>query len=166
MERETGEGKQPWGTCFLTDILISYVEETLTGNSGIDYPGLFQGAQGFQIPPDPRLFLKDIGNWVSLPILRQLLSQREKISGKKGIAYHATRAYFDPRKKDFLSLFKIIFRRLNDIHPILNTKVPQSLSTQRNRMPSGLGVPGDLSRQPAVRRHARHAVESSTSAIL
>ncbi len=118
MEQETAEGTQPWVTCFLTDILISYVEETIQGKTAIDYPSLFQAAEGFQTPPEPRLFLKDISNWVPLTILRELLPQCEKISGKKDIAYHATKAYFDPRKKDLLSLFKIIFRALNDVRAV------------------------------------------------
>jgi transcriptional regulator with PAS, ATPase and Fis domain len=118
MERETGEGTQPWVTCFLTDILISYVEETLQEKTAIDYPSLIQAAEGFQIPPEPRLFLKDISNWVPLTILRELLSRCEKICGKKDIAYHATKAYFDPCKKDLLSLFKIIFRALNDVRAV------------------------------------------------
>jgi two-component system response regulator HydG len=118
MEQEMVEGKQPWVTCFLTDILISYIEETLQGSAGIDYPSLFGGAEGFQIPSDARPFLKDISNWVPLPVLRELLSQCEKISGKKDIAYQATKAYFDPRKKDLLSLFKIIFRVLNDVRAV------------------------------------------------
>ena len=96
MEQEIVEGKQPWVTCFLTDILISYIEETLHGGGEIDYPSLFEVAEGFQVPSDARLFLKDISNWVPLSVLRELLSQCEMISGNKDIAYRATKAYFDP----------------------------------------------------------------------
>ena len=118
MERETSEAKQPWVTCLLADILISYVEEFTQSGSEIDYPGLLESGEGFQIHSDPRLFLKDIGNWIPLAILRELLSQCEVISGKKDIAYQATKAYFDPRKKDLLSLFKMIFRVLNDVRAV------------------------------------------------
>jgi DNA-binding NtrC family response regulator len=118
MEQEILEGKQPWVTCLLADILISYVEESGQGGAGIDYPSLFETAEGFQVHSDPRPFLKDIGNWIPLTILRELLLQCERISGKKDIAYQATKAYFDPRKKDLLSLYKMIFRVLNDVRAV------------------------------------------------
>ncbi|MBI2002388.1 MAG: hypothetical protein HYS69_14610, partial [candidate division NC10 bacterium] len=81
MKQETGEETQPWVTCFLTDSLISYMEETLKGNTGIDFPSLFRGIEGFETPADPESFLKDVNNWVPLPIIRELLLQCEKISG-------------------------------------------------------------------------------------
>ncbi len=118
MEPEPAEGIQPWVTCFLTDILISYIEEAVKKGAGINYPNLFQAAEGFQIPPDPRRFLRDSSNWVPLPILRELLSQCEGLSGRKDVAYHATTAYFDPRRGDLLSPLKIIFRVLNDVRSV------------------------------------------------
>ncbi len=118
MEQEPAEGLQPWVTCFLTDILISYIEEAVKKGDGIDYPNLFQAPEGFQVPPDPRRFLRDSGNWVPLPILRELLSQCERLSGRKDVAYHATTAYFDPRRGGLLSPLKIIFRVLNDVRSV------------------------------------------------
>lgn len=56
--------RQPWVSCFLTDILISFMEDTGKGDTGIDYPSLFRSAEGFETPPDPELFLRDINNWV------------------------------------------------------------------------------------------------------
>lgn len=119
MKTDLAEEKQPWVSCFLTDILLSHLEETLRGKTGIDYASLFREAEGFETPADPESFLKDIDNWVPLAILRKLLWQCERISGKKDIAYHAAKAYFDPRKKDSLSVFKILFQVLNDVRSVL-----------------------------------------------
>jgi DNA-binding NtrC family response regulator len=119
MKADLAEEKQPWVSCFLTDILLSHLEETLQGKTGIDYPSLFREAEGIEAPTDPKSFLKDISNWVPLTILRELLWQCEQVSGRKDIAYHAAKAYFDPGKKDFLSVFKILFRVLNDVRSVL-----------------------------------------------
>ncbi len=118
MEKQPTQEKPPWVTCFLTDILLSYMEETHKGGIGIDYPSLFRSTEGFDSPTDPKSFLREINNWVPLTVLRELLWQCQRLSGKKDIAYHATRAYFDPAKKDFLSLFKIVFRVLNDVRSV------------------------------------------------
>jgi hypothetical protein len=94
------------------------MEETFGGSTGIDYPGLFRGIEGFETPSDPEGFLKDVNNWIPLTILRDLLSRCERISGRMDFAYHAARAYFDPVKKDVLSPFKIIFQVLNDVRSV------------------------------------------------
>jgi len=119
MDRVRKEEKQPWAGCFLSHVLVTHMEETARGKKSIDYPGLFQGIQGFEVPPDPALFLKDVGNWLPLRVLRELLFQCEKISGKKDIAYHAARAYFEPNKKQLPSLFEIIGRVLSNVRPLL-----------------------------------------------
>lgn len=111
--------KQPWATCLFTDILLCYLEETVGGEKAIDYPGLFRGVEGLEMPPNPESFLKDVTNWVPLTVLRELMLQCEKISGKKDFAYHAARAYFDPGKKQLPSLFEIILRVLNDVRSVL-----------------------------------------------
>ncbi len=109
----------PWVSCFLTDLLISHLEETAGGAPDIDYGALFRNIDGLEVPADPRLFLKDVGNWVPLPILRDLLGHCERFTGRKDVAYHAARAYFDPGKRASLSLFEILFRVLNDVRSVL-----------------------------------------------
>ena len=91
----------------------------MNGKTGIDYPGLFREAEGVEAPSDPESFIKDVTNWVPLSVLRELLLQCERISGRKDIAYHAAREYFDPGKKQFPSLFEIIVRVLNDVRSML-----------------------------------------------
>ena len=113
------EKTQPWITCYLTDILLEYVKETVEDKSAIDYPSLFKGIEGFEIPPHPEAFLTDVNNWVPLSVLRELEIQCEKISGKKDIAYHAAKAYFTPGKKQLSSLLEIIVQVLNDVRSTL-----------------------------------------------
>ncbi len=106
---------QPWATCFLTDILLSYLEGRFHGKTTIDYPALFRGIEGFEVPQDPRAFLRNVNNWVPLGVLRELLFFAERVSGRKDIAYHAARTYFEEGQSEILSLFEIIFRVLNDV---------------------------------------------------
>ncbi len=113
------EEQQPWVTCFLPNILLTHVEQTIGGKGVIDYPSLFTTIEGFEIPGDPESYLKDVHNWVPLTVLWELHLQCEKISGKKDIAYHAARAYFDPQKKQLPSLFEIIAHVLNDVRSLL-----------------------------------------------
>jgi two-component system response regulator HydG len=113
------EETQSWITCYLTDILLSHIEETVKGKSIIDYPALFRGLDGFEVPADPESFLTDRGNWVPLSVLRELEAQCEKISGRKDFAYHAARAYFIPGKKPLPSVFEIIVQVLNDVRSAL-----------------------------------------------
>jgi len=113
------EELQPWVTCFFTDILLSNLEETTRKKKLVDYPSLFRGIEGLESPSDPKAFLRDVHNWVPLTVLTELLAQCEKISGRKDIAYHAARAYFDPQKKQLPSLFEIIAHVLNDVRSVL-----------------------------------------------
>jgi transcriptional regulator with PAS, ATPase and Fis domain len=111
------EENQPWATCLFADILLTYVEEAL-GRRDIDLISLFRSIEGFEIPPDPRSFLKGANNWVPLAVLRELLTQCERLSGRKDVAYRAARAYFDRQKGHFPSLFEIVVRVLNDVRSV------------------------------------------------
>ncbi len=119
MELNLRQEKLPWVTCFFTDILLTYVEETFNGKKDIDYPSLFNSVDGFETPSDPESFLRDVNNWVPLTILRVLLYQCEKISGRKDIAYLAARSYFAPGKRKLPSLFEIIVRVLSDVRSVV-----------------------------------------------
>jgi hypothetical protein len=104
------ETRQPWVTCFLTDILLTYLEERYSARSAVDFPALFRGIEGFVPPTDPQAFLRQGNNWVPLAVLRELLSQCERITGRKDAAYLAARAYFDHGRDDLLTLFEISSR--------------------------------------------------------
>ena len=88
---EPARVEYPWASCLLTDLLISHLEKT-SAASKIDYGALFRNIDGLEVPTDPQAFLTDAGNWVPLPILRELLSHCERLTGRKDIAYHASRA--------------------------------------------------------------------------
>jgi transcriptional regulator with PAS, ATPase and Fis domain len=113
------EENQLWVTCYLTDMLVSYVREDLGAEDRLDYSALFQGIEGFETPADPKFYLGDVGNWVPLAVLRALELQCEKISGKKDVAYHAAKAYFLPGRRQWPSLFEVIVRILNDVRSAL-----------------------------------------------
>jgi hypothetical protein len=104
------EEKQAWITCYLTDILLTYVRETLHREGQIDYAALFQGLDGFETPVNPAAFLSDVSNWISISVLRQLELQCEKISGRKDVAYHAAKSYFTPGVDNFLRFSKLSSR--------------------------------------------------------
>jgi DNA-binding NtrC family response regulator len=116
---EGKEDKQPWITCYVTDMLLSYLREALHCEDQIDYAALFRSVDGFEAPADPRSFLADVKNWIPLSVLRELELQCEKISGKKDITYHAAKAYFTPGRKQLPSLFEVIVQVLNDVRSAL-----------------------------------------------
>ncbi len=119
MEQHRLKENQPWVTCYLTDILRSYIKENQKTKDVIDYPALFRGIEGFETPSNPELYLTDVNNWVPLAVLRELEAQCEKISGRKDIAYHAAKNYFVPGKVHLSSLFEIIVQVLNDVRSVL-----------------------------------------------
>ena len=119
MEHTKPDDSQPWITCHLTDILLSYIKELNGGKVPVDYAQLFKGAEGFDLPTDPESFMTDATNWAPLSVLRELELQGERISGRKDFAYQAARAYFNPGKKDLPSLIEIIVRVLNDVRSTL-----------------------------------------------
>jgi hypothetical protein len=63
--------KQPWITCYLTDMRLGYVREVLEAEGRLDYPALIRGAEGFDIPSDLESYLSDVDNWVPLSVLRE-----------------------------------------------------------------------------------------------
>ena len=113
------EAKQPWITCYVTDMLLTYVRENLHSEEKIDYAGLFRGVEGMEMPANPRSFLADVKNWIPLSVLRDLELQCEQISRQKDISYHAAKAYFAAGRKQLPSLFDVIIQILNDVRSAL-----------------------------------------------
>ncbi len=118
-QRPLPDDQPPWASCFLSDILLSSLEEIGKGKTDLDYGDLFRGVDGLEIPPDPERFLRDSNNWVPRSVLRELHIQCERITGQKNFAYCAAHAYFDRGAKEPLSLFEVIFRVLNDVRSVL-----------------------------------------------
>jgi DNA-binding NtrC family response regulator len=107
--------EQPWITCYVTDILISYLREALRSDDQIDYGALFRGLEGFETPADPKSYLADVKNWIPLSVLRDLEAQCERISGRKDVSYLAAKAYFAPGRKPLPSLFEVILEIIHDV---------------------------------------------------
>ncbi len=119
METTKPEELQPWITCHLTDILLSYIKELPSEKTTLDYAELFKGIDGFELPADPESFLTDATHWAPLSVLRKLELYGERISGRKDFAYQAALSYFKPGKKNLPSLVEIIFKVLNDVRSTL-----------------------------------------------
>jgi transcriptional regulator with PAS, ATPase and Fis domain len=113
------EEKSPWITCYLTDMLLSYVRDHLGREAQIDYAALFRGIEGFDTPANPKSFLTDAANWIPLSVLRELQLQCEMISGRKDIGYLAGKDYFTAGKRQLSSLFEVIVQVLNDVRSAL-----------------------------------------------
>ena len=70
METTKPEELQPWITCHLTEILLSYIKELNPGKDPIDYAELFKGIEKFELPADPESFLTDATNWAPFSVIR------------------------------------------------------------------------------------------------
>ena len=68
------EEKPPWVTCYLTDMLLSYVRDELRREKQIDYGALFRGIEGFETPSDPKFF----------PATESLCNELERSSRQPG----------------------------------------------------------------------------------
>ena len=120
MEPNRTGDSQPWVTCHLSEMLLSYIGAApAVKPETIDYASLFENVEGLEVPADPEAFLTDSSNWIPLAVLRELEWRCEKISGQKDVAYHAARAYFSPGRRALPSLFDIIVRVLNDVRSAL-----------------------------------------------
>lgn len=112
------EEKWPWAACLFTNILLEHLKVSVEEGKEINYPALFSGTEGVEVPADPESFLRDVANWVPVTVLTELLWRCEKISGKKDFAYHAARAYFRAGRGHSPSLFEILVRALNDVRSV------------------------------------------------
>lgn len=106
----------PWASCFLSRMLILYLERIGKDNE-IDYHGVFRKAAKPIGMDDPKAFLKDYNNWVPSEVLGSLIRAAEKATGNIEIAYLAAKAYFQTNRAP--SLLEIIARLLNNIEHIL-----------------------------------------------
>jgi transcriptional regulator with GAF, ATPase, and Fis domain len=84
----------PWVTCFLSSMLIRYVEAHPPAAGRIDYDRIMGVVEGFDHIRDPKSFLLDPNNWIPQLVLRELIKRCEQVSGLKDVAYRAALAYF------------------------------------------------------------------------
>ncbi len=109
-------GTGPWVTGFLTNILITYMENHFPGDEAeIDYRRLLSVYDGLDNVKVPKEILKNGNNWVPHDILRETIRICEEISGDKRVTYSAAVEYFDRSKKMLPSIIEIIAITMPDI---------------------------------------------------
>ena len=112
---------KPWTSCFLTGMLLRYLEaEDLRAISQIDCGSIMREAGGFQDISNPEAFLKDPNNWVPHAVIRELIRSCERNSGDKGFAYKAALAYYQPNSERTTTLFETIVTTLNDVELVIS----------------------------------------------
>src|SRR3569832_1557300 len=101
--------ESPWTTCFLTRMLILYLEQIGKGK-GIDYDRVLKGEDQLDRIDHPKAFLSDHNNWVPHYVLKNLIEAAEKAAGSKEIAYLAAKNYFrSNRSPSFLEIIAYLF---------------------------------------------------------
>lgn len=104
--------ESPWTTCFLTRMIILYLEE-IGKDAAVEYDAVLKGEDQLNRIDNPKRFLKDYNNWVPHYVLQNLIQAAEKASGNKEVAYLAAKHYFKPNQSP--SFLEIIARLLNNI---------------------------------------------------
>ena len=109
----------PWVTCFLTGMLVRYLDG-LDGVSGnMDYHRVMGVVEGFDHIKDTKAFLLDANNWVPHAVLRELIVRSEEATGCKEVAYRAARAYFASSEGRQPTLMETIARYLGDVETVV-----------------------------------------------
>jgi DNA-binding NtrC family response regulator len=101
----------PWASCFLTRLLILYLERIGKGET-IPYDRLMEGPGFFSRIEEPKAFLKNYNNWVPYHVLRNLIWAAEKANGNKEVSYLAARDCF--RSHDGPPLIGILAHLIRD----------------------------------------------------
>lgn len=105
-----------WTTCFLTRMLILYLEQIGKGE-GIDYDQVLKGEDRLDRMDDPKAFLADHNNWVPHYVLKNLIEAAEKAAGSKEVAYLAAKNYFRSNRSP--SFLEIIANLLDNMEQAL-----------------------------------------------
>jgi hypothetical protein len=84
----------PRVTCFLTSMVIRFLDGIPAATAQVDYQRVIGVVEGFDHIREPKRFLLDPNNWVPHAVLRELIQRSEVVSGQKDITYRAALAYF------------------------------------------------------------------------
>lgn len=116
---DTDPISDPWATCFLTGMVIRYLD-TLPGvGERVDYHRVMGVVEGFDHIRDPKNFLLDPNNWVPQAVLRELIQRSEAASGLKDVTYRAALAYFASSDGRQPTLMETIARYLGDVDAVV-----------------------------------------------
>jgi transcriptional regulator with PAS, ATPase and Fis domain len=109
----------PWVTCFLTGMVIRYLDG-LDGTAGrMDYHRVMGVAEGFDHIRDPKAFLLDTNNWVPQAVLRELIRRSEEASGSKDVTYRASLAFFASAEGRQPTLIETVAKYLDDVDAVV-----------------------------------------------
>ncbi len=113
------EVADPWATCFLTSMIIRFLDGVQPATAEVDYQRVIGAAEGFDHIHDPRSFLLDPNNWVPYAVLRELIRRSEVASGQKDITYRAALAFFACTEGRQPALIETIARYLDDVTAVV-----------------------------------------------
>src|SRR2546425_379447 len=109
----------PWVTCFLTSMMIRYLDGLDGVGARMDYHRIMGVVEGSDHIRDPKAFLLDPNNWVPQPILRELIRHSEEASGKKDVTYLAPLSFFASSEGRQPTLMETIARYLGDVDSVI-----------------------------------------------
>jgi DNA-binding NtrC family response regulator len=109
----------PWVTCFLTSMVIRFLDCDATASGQVDYHRVIGVVEGFDHIRDPKAFLLDSNNWVPHAVLRELIRCSEVASGRKDITYRAALGYFASIEGRQPALIETIARYLDDVDAVV-----------------------------------------------
>ncbi len=113
------EVEDPWATCFLTSMIIRFLDGLQPATAEVDYQRIIGVAEGFDHIQDPKGFLLDPNNWVPYAVLRELIERSEVASGSKDITYRAALAFFACTEGRQPALIETIARYLDDVTAVV-----------------------------------------------
>jgi hypothetical protein len=116
---ETEPVVDPWVTCFLTSMVIRYLDSLDGAGGRMDYHRIMGVVEGFDHIQDPKAFLLDPNNWIPQPILRELIRHSEEASRKKDVTYLAPLAFFASSEGRQPTLMETIARYLGDVDSVI-----------------------------------------------
>ncbi len=109
----------PWATCFLTGMVIRYLDG-LDGVGGrMDYHRVMGVVEGFDHITDPKTFLLDPNNWIPHVVLRELIRRSEAASGLKDVTHRAALAYFASSDGRQPTLMETVAKYLGDVNTVV-----------------------------------------------
>src|SRR6266487_2342621 len=109
----------PWVTCFLTSMVIRFLDGLPAATAQVDYQRVIGVVEGFDHIREPKRFLLDPNNWVPHAVLRELIQRSEVVSGQKDITYRSALAYFASTEGRRPTLIETIARYLDDVDAVV-----------------------------------------------
>src|SRR5438132_4083680 len=111
----------PWATCFLTGMIIRYLDGLNGVGTRVDYRRVMSVVEGFDHITDPKVFLLDPNNWIPHAVLRELIRHSEEASGLKDVTRRAALAYFSSSDSRHPTFMETIAKYLGDVDTVVRS---------------------------------------------